>query len=110
VSRGGIWTAAAGAGYAGKPRPVAIIEDDRIDATNSVTICSFTTDLTDAPLLRPVVEMSVQNGPRQRSSPMVDKITTVRRDKLGELLGRLSSEDMVRLERSIVVFLGLAGS
>jgi mRNA-degrading endonuclease toxin of MazEF toxin-antitoxin module len=43
------------------------------------------------------------------SSLMVDKIATVRRSKLGERVERLSSEDTVRLDRSVVVFLGLAG-
>jgi len=110
VKRGEVWTASAGAGYIGKPRPIVVIQDDRFDATNSVTVCAFTTDRMDAPMLRPLVEASVQNGLHEPGSLMVDKITTVRRDKLGELLGRLSSEDMVRLERSIVVFFGLAGS
>ena len=44
MKRGEIWTAAAGSGYAGKPRPVVIIQDDRFDATDSVTVCAFTTD------------------------------------------------------------------
>jgi mRNA interferase MazF len=109
VSRGEIWTAAAGSGYAGKPRPVVIVQDARFDATDSVTICAFTTDPTEAPLLRLAVEPSSQNGLRETSSLMVDKITTVRRSKLGERVGRLASEDMVRLERALVVFLGLAG-
>jgi mRNA interferase MazF len=40
---------------------------------------------------------------------MVDKITTVSKKKLHEQLGRLSDEDMVRVNRAVVVFLGLAG-
>jgi len=40
---------------------------------------------------------------------MIDKVTTVRRNKLGERIGILSSEDLLRLDRSITVFLGLAG-
>jgi len=40
---------------------------------------------------------------------MVDKLNTMRRDKLGQRMGVLSNEDMMRLERSMVVFLGLAG-
>ena len=110
MRRGEIWTAAAGTGYAGKPRPVAVIQDDRFDATDSVTVCALTTDPTEAPLLRLRVEPNPQNGLRLPASLMVDKITTVRRSKLGERVGRLSSEDMVRLDRAIVVFLGLAGS
>jgi len=109
VRRSDIWTAAAGGGYAGKPRPVVIIQDDRFDATESVTVCAFTTDSTDAPLIRLAVEPDEINGLRGRSSLMVDKITTVPRSKLGERIGRLSDEDMVRLGRAVLVFFGLAG-
>lgn len=109
MNRGEIWTAAAGSGYAGKPRPVVIVQDDRFDGTDSVTICAFTTNPTEAPLLRLVVEPSPQNRLREASSLMVDKVTTVRRSTLGERVGRLASEDMVRLDRALVVFLGLAG-
>ncbi len=109
MRRGEIWTAAAGSGYVGKPRPVVIIQDDRFDATASVTVCAFTTDPTDAPLLRLLVQPDEVNGLRDRSSLMIDKITTVRRSKLGERLGRLGDDDMVRLGRAVMVFFGLAG-
>jgi len=41
---------------------------------------------------------------------MADKLTTVPKRKVGSLVGRLDDEDLVRLNRAIVVFLGLAGS
>ena len=108
MRRGEIWTAAGGSDYAGKPRPVVVIQDDRFDATDSVTICSFTTDPTEAPLIRLGVEPG-DSGLREVSSLMVDKITTVPRTRLGDLIGRLNDEDMMRLGRAMVVFLGLAG-
>jgi len=108
VKRGEIWTAAAGSGYAGKPRPVVIIQEDLFDATASVTVCAFTTDETDAPLFRIPVDADEETGIRQPSRLTVDKITTVPRGKLGERVGRLSDDDMARLARSVVVFLGLA--
>lgn len=110
MNRGELWTAAAGTGYAGKPRPVAVVQDDRFDGTDSVTVCALTTDPATAPLLRLLLEPSPLNGLRLPSSLMVDKITTVRRAKLGERIGRLSSEDVVRLDRAMAVFLGLAGT
>ena len=110
MRRAEIWTAAAGSGYTGKPRPVVIIQDDRFDATGSVTVCAFTTDPTEAPLIRLPVDPDDHNGLRETSSLMVDKITTVPRSKLGEHTGRLTDQDMVRLGRAIVVFFGLAGS
>lgn len=89
---------------------MAIVQDDRFDATDSVTVCAFTTDPTDAPLLRVPISPGPPTGLRQASSLLVDKITTVRRSKIDEKIGRLSDEDMVRLGRAIVVVLGLAGS
>lgn len=109
MRRGEIWTAAAGTGYVGKPRPVAIVQDDRFDGTDSVTVCAFTTDPTEAPLFRLRIDPDDANGLRQPCSLMVDKITTVSRSKLGEPVGRLSDEELVRLGRAILVFLGLAG-
>ncbi len=99
-----------GSGYAGKPRPAVIVQEDSFDATPSVTVCAFTTDPTEAPLLRIPVEPTAQNGLRQASSLMVDKLTTVARNKLGKRIGHIEDETMVRLNRAMVVFLGLAGS
>ena len=109
MKRGEIWTAAGGSGYAGKPRPVVIVQDDRFDATDSVTICGFTTDPTEAPLIRLLTKPDEVNGLHEASSMMVDKITTVPRVRLGQRMGRLADEDLVRLGRAVVVFLGLAG-
>jgi mRNA interferase MazF len=110
MRRGDVWTVSGGKGYAGKPRPVAIVQDDRFDATDSITVCAFTTDETDAPLFRLAVEPDEQNGLRVISRLMVDKITTVPKSKVGGRIGRLKDEDISRLNQAIVVFLGLAVS
>jgi mRNA interferase MazF len=110
VKRGEIWTASAGSGYAGEPRPVVIVQDDRFDATASVTVCAFTTDPTDAPLLRLLIEADEVIGIRESSRLMIDKVTTIPRSKLGEHVGELADDDMIRLSRALVVFLGLAGT
>ena len=107
MKRGEIW-AVSGAGYAGKPRPAVIIQDDLFDATASVAICVFTSNDTDLPLLRIPVSPSDNNGLRSVSRMMVDKITTVNRARLGKRIGRLEDTEMVRLERAILVFFGLA--
>jgi mRNA interferase MazF len=77
MRRGDIWTVSGGKDYAGKPRPVVIVGDDAFDATDSITICSFTTDPTEAPLFRLPMEPNERNGLRSSSRLMVDKITTV---------------------------------
>ncbi|MBL0897172.1 MAG: type II toxin-antitoxin system PemK/MazF family toxin [Reyranella sp.] len=110
MKRGDIWTAAGGKDYAGKPRPVVIVQDDAFGGTASVTICTFTTDETDAPLFRLVVRPTARNGLRSTCRLMVDKLTTVPKTRLGAAIGRLDDEDMLRLNRAILVFLGLATS
>ncbi len=109
MKRGEVWTVAGGQDYAGKPRPAVIVQDDRFDATASITVCAFTTDPTEAPLFRLSVEPSERNGLRAPSRLMVDKITTVPKARLGRHLGRLDDADMARLNRAVVVFLGIAG-
>jgi mRNA interferase MazF len=110
MKRGEIWTVSGGAAYAGKPRPAVIVQDDDFDATQSVTICAFTSDPIEAALFRLLVDPSEANGLRVPSRLMVDKLTTVPKRKLGSRTGRLGDEDLVRLNRAILVFLGLARS
>jgi mRNA interferase MazF len=110
MRRGEIWTAAGGKDYAGKPRPVVIVQDDRFDATDSITVCAFTTDPTEAPLFRVPVAPNERNGLRSACRLMVDKITTVAKTKLGSRVGELEDRDLLRLNRAMVVFLGLAGA
>ena len=103
-----MWTASGGKHYAGKPRPVLVIQDDVFDRTASVTVCPLTTDTVDVPLLRIPLEPDSANGLSTPSRVMVDKVTTMPRAKLGERIGRLSDPDMVARSRSLFVFLGLA--
>ena len=108
MRRGELWTVSGGAPYAGKPRPAVILQEDRFEATNSITLCAFTTDPTDAPLLRMLVEPTDRNGLKSASRLMIDKITTVPKVRLGTRLGKLNDEDIVRLNRALTVFQGLA--
>ena len=102
------WTAAGGRHYAGKPHPVLIVQDNRFDATASITVCPLTTDPTDIPLLRIALDPTETNGLAEASRIMLDKVTTMPRAKLGDRIGSVSGTDMATLSRSLVVFLGLA--
>jgi mRNA interferase MazF len=110
MRRSEIWTLAGGQDYAGQPRPVVILQDDRFDGTDSITICALTTDKTDAPLFRLPVVPNERNGLRLPCQIMVDKIISVPKTKIGKRLGKLDDVDMMRLNRAAVVFLGLGGS
>ena len=108
MRRGEAWTAAGGKHYASKPRPVLVVQDDRFDATDSISICPLTSDPTEIPLLRIRLDPESVSGLEQPSSIMVDKLTTMPRSKLGQHIGKVSDTDMLALARALVVFLGLA--
>ncbi len=108
MKRGDVYIAAARGAYTGKPRPAVIVQEDRFDATASVTVCPVTTSAVEAPLTRISIEPSTLNGLDQPSRLMVDKVTTVPRASLGERLGRLRDRDLMALNRGLIVFLGLS--
>ena len=110
MRRGDIWTVSGGKDYAGKPRPVVIVQDDSFDGTDAITVCAFTTDETAAPLFRLSVVPNERNGLRATCWMMADKITTVPKFKLGARVGRLDDKNMLRLNQAVLVFLGLAVS
>jgi len=107
VIRGEIWTVAGGV-YASKPRPAVVLQDDRFDGTDSVTVCPLTSTDVVAPLMRLSLAADELSGLDATSFVMVDKITTVRRSNVSQRVGRLSARQLVDLERLVMVFLGLA--
>ncbi len=108
MKRGEIWSVSGGSDYSGKPRPAVVVQDDYFSATQSITICVFTTDETSAPLFRVEIAPSSGNGLGVLSRLMVDKIATVPKTKIGKKLGKLDDADIVRVNRALMVFLGLA--
>lgn len=100
-------TVAAKGHYSGKPRPALVLQSDLFSALGSVTICLLTTDILDTPLFRLTIEPSLSNGLQHVSQIMIDKIVTVPRDSIGTRIGSLDRELMVRVDRSLAVFLGI---
>jgi mRNA interferase MazF len=111
VKRGDLWIFSGGPDYAGKPRPMAILQADTFAGLiQSVTVCPLTTEKIEAPLFRLPVEPNTGNGLKELSHLMVDKITTLPRGKAGQRIGRLDPGDIVRLNQAMLVFLGLAAT
>jgi mRNA interferase MazF len=110
LKRGEIWTVSGGTDYTGKPRPAAIIQNDCFDDTGSITFCPLTTRSFEIRLFRLDVTPTESNGLQALSFLMVDKIGTIPKTKIGFRVGRLASEDMVRLDQAIILFLGLRGA
>jgi mRNA interferase MazF len=98
-----------GAGdYAGKPRPAVVVQSELFHDTGSIAVCLLTTQQTGAPLLRVAVEARAGSGLSQPSQIAVEKLTTVRRDRIAKVIGRISDDEAVALNRSLAVFLGFA--
>lgn len=100
---------AAGGPYAGKPRPAVIVQSDEFQEIGSVAVCLLTGEQVEMPLLRLRLEPDAGNNLAHVSWIMVDKIVTVRRNQIGRCFGKLADEEIVRLDRALTVFLGLAG-
>ena len=107
MKRGDLVTIAM-AGDFGKPRPALVIQADQFATTATVSLLLLSGTLVDAPLIRVAVEPSAQNGLLKPSQIMVDKIMTVRREKLGAPFGRLDDETLLTVNRVLALFLGFA--
>ena len=90
----------------GKPRPALVIQADQFIETATVSVLLLTGTLVDAPLIRMDIAPAPDNGLRKASQIMIDKVMTVRRDKVGEAFGRLDDKTMVSVNRALALFLG----
>ena len=99
---------AAGGHYTGKPRPALVVQSDLFLDLESVALCLLSSDLVQAPLLRLTLEPSPDNGLAQTCQVMVDKLVTVPRGNVGSRTGTVDDETLVRVDRSLALFLGIA--
>ena len=107
MKRGEVVLVALSGDY-GKPRPALIVQSDLFNETHaSVTIVPVTSTLLDAPLFRLTLEPSPETGLRSLCQIMVDKVTTVKRDKVGKRVGRVGDDTMVRVNRAVALWFGL---
>jgi mRNA interferase MazF len=109
MKRGEVWTQSGGPGYASKPRPVLIVQSDRLTQSESVIVCLMTS--YDGPGLSARLPFSptAENGLREDTILMADKIMAIAKSKLGKRLGVVTPEDMERVEEAMLIVLGFAG-
>ncbi len=107
-ARRGEFVTIALSGNFGKPRPALVLQADQFTGTATVTVLLVSSTVVEAPLLRVTVHPDAQNGLRRPSQVMVDKAMTVKREKLGQVFGRIDSEALLEIERCLAVFLGIA--
>jgi mRNA interferase MazF len=107
LHRGDVVTCAL-AGEFGKPRPVIVLQSDLFNATHpSVTVCPVTSHLLEAPLFRVPLTKGPATGLKLESQAMVDKLSTVRLERIKAVIGRLEADDLDRVEAAVMRWLGL---
>jgi mRNA interferase MazF len=105
TKRGGLFTVSLPVDY-GKPRPALVIQNDLLNELDSLVLCPVSSDLRTADF-RVTVEPSAENGLRQTSQVMVDKLSTLPRHKVGETFGRLEIEKMRAVDRAMMLVIGV---
>ena len=109
MKRGDLVVVAVPGDY-GKPRPALVVQADVFNESHpSVTLVPVTSTLVDAPLFRLTVEPSPGNGLRALSQIMIDKVTTVRRARIGATIGHLEDDLLLRVSRALALWAGIAG-
>ena len=108
MKRGDIVIATSRGDYTGKPRPAIVMQSNFFDETNSLTLLLMTGSDTDAPLLRVPIAANAETGLATSSWAMVDKVVTVKRSAIGEIIGRVDPRTMLEISRRLAVFLGIA--
>lgn len=107
MRRGDLVTVVAPGDY-GKPRPALVIQSDLFDDLPSATLCLVTSELHPLPVFRITVDPSPENGLRRVSQVQVDKVVTLKRERVGKVIGRLDDATMLKVNRSLAVFVGIA--
>jgi len=109
LKRGDVVIIATGGGFGGKPRPAVVVQSDQFADIPTLVVAPFTSILSNARELRLRFQPETGNGLRETSDLMADILVTARRDQVGTVIGALSPEDMARIDRALLLILGLAG-
>ena len=105
LKKGDVVTVATQGDY-GKPRPAVVFQSDTI-ATDSVLLIPFTTHLISPSKIRIVIKPKPENGLQKISQTMTEKITAVKREKIGETIGRLDAQEIRKIEQALLSVLDI---
>lgn len=107
MKRGQIVTIAMQGDF-GKPRPALIIQSNLFNETHpSITVLLVSSDLVNAPLFRIDLSPDEGNGLKKPCQILVDKPMTIKREKIGMIVGQVSDAVMLQVNRAIIVWMGL---
>lgn len=106
VRRGDVVTVATQGDF-GKPRPAVVVQANLFAEHSTLTVCPISSMLTGAHLFRVPLAPDAANGLRLPSEAMVDKLQTVKREKVGARVGVLADEPLQAVDRALRLWLGL---
>jgi mRNA interferase MazF len=107
MKRGDLISVALPGDY-GKPRPALVLQSDIFEHIHSISVLPLTTDVVDAPDSRIEIVPTDDNGLRSISYVMIDRTSTIRRSKVGYIIGRLADDEMAAITRAFARFFGVA--
>jgi mRNA interferase MazF len=91
-----------------KPRPAVVLQNDRLEGKlESYVIALMTTSNEGARILRVEVEPTIDNGLRETSRIMVDKLYAIPSHRMSQHIGKLDADAMRRIERALMIILDL---
>jgi mRNA interferase MazF len=93
----------------GKPRPGVVVQADEFNKDlSTIFVCPISSDVQEKLPLRPTVEARPSNGLHLRSQIMTDKMVALKRDRIRRVIGRIDRDTSRKLDRALLVVLGLA--
>jgi len=108
LKRGKVVTVAMQGDF-GKPRPALVLQSDVFsDIHATVTVDLISSEIKQAPIFRLDIEPNEANGLTRPSQVQIDKIMSIRSQKIGSVIGELNDVMMVRVNRALALWLGLA--
>ncbi len=93
--------------FAGKPRPAVVIQDNAFEHHASVTVCLITGRVRGWEMFRVPIGSDDITGLREPSEVSVDKIQTIRADRVGAHIGRAPGEVMFSVDQALRRWLAL---
>ena len=92
----------------GKPRPCLIVQNTTFNELHSsVVICPITSHIEKEIVFRPTLLPDPDNGLEKLSQIMIDKITTIKKDKIGQVLGCISIHKQNEVILALKLWLGI---
>lgn len=93
--------------FTGKSRPALVVQADAVQTPTSILVAPITSQGSDAPLVRVRLDPGPDLMLERTSYAQLDKLTSIRRVKVGPTIGRASPDVMRAVDRALMVILGL---